>query len=169
MREIQQLELFIHEHYATLCTIAIRFVGSPDIAQDIAQEVIIKYWNNRKNNQEINSTENYLYIMVKNEALNYLRGIERENQRYNTLSTEEQDAPQILNKIIEEETNQILVHAINQLPTQSARIMRFVLSGYENKEIAQLIGVSVNTIKTLKYGAIRKLKEYFDTNDYEIN
>ena len=38
--------------------------------------------------------------------------------------------------------------------------MRLVLSGYENKEIAQVIGVSVNTIKTLKYSAMKKLKEY---------
>ena len=62
--------------------------------------------------------------------------------------------------LIEEEINQILIHAIDLLPVQSARIMRLILSGYENKEIAKVMGVSVNTIKTLKYAAIRKLREY---------
>ena len=46
--------------------------------------------------------------------------------------------------------------------------MRLVLSGYENREIAQIMDSSVNSIKTLKYGAIRKLREYFNSGDYEI-
>ena len=71
--------------------------------------------------------------------------------------------------LIEEEINQILIHAIDLLPVQSARIMRLILSGYENKEIAKVMGVSVNTIKTLKYAAIRKLREYFNSNDYELD
>ena len=35
--------------------------------------------------------------------------------------------------LIEEEINQILIHAIDLLPVQSARIMRLVLSGYETQ------------------------------------
>lgn len=98
--------------------------------------------------------------MIKNESLNYLRGTEREKKRYNKLEIEEYEHPTVLNRLIEEDINQILIDAINTLPGQSARIMRLVLSGYENKEIAQVIGVSVNTIKTLKYSAMKKLKEF---------
>ena len=146
-----------------MCAVALRFIGSPDIAQDITQEVIIKFWKNRANYENIKSTDNFLYTMIKNEALNYLRGSQREKQRYNHLEVEE------LNMLIEEEINQILIHAIDLLPVQSARIMRLILSGYENKEIAKVMGVSVNTIKTLKYSAIRKLREYFNSNDYELD
>ena len=106
--------------------------------------------------------------MIKNEALNYLRGSQREKQRYNHLEVEEFEHPKVLNMLIEEEINQILIHAIDLLPVQSARIMRLILSGYENKEIAKVMGVSV-TIKTLKYAAIRKLREYFNSNDYELD
>ena len=157
MREDQQLEIFIRKHYSSMCAVALRFIGSPDIAQDITQEVIIK------------STDNFLYTMIKNEALNYLRGSQREKQRYNHLEVEEFEHPKVLNMLIEEEINQILIHAIDLLPVQSARIMRLILSGYENKEIAKVMGVSVNTIKTLKYSAIRKLREYFNSNDYELD
>ncbi len=168
MRKSHELETFIKEHYAPLCAVAVRFVGSSDIAQDIAQDVIIKFWENQHNQQDIKAIDNFLYTMVKNESLNYLRGIRRENQRYDKLEIEEYEDPQVLNLLIAEDTNQALVSAINTLPAQSARIMRLVLSGYENREIAQIMGISVNSIKTLKYGAIRKLREYFNSGDYEI-
>ena len=148
--------------------VALHFVGSPDLAQDITQEIIIKFWKNKEKYLELESIDNFLYTMVKNEALNYLRGVRRENQRYDKLEIEEYEDPKVLNLLIAEDTNQALINAINTLPAQSARIMRLVLSGYENREIAQIIGISVNSIKTLKYGAIRKLREYFNSGDYEI-
>ena len=146
-----------------MCATAFHFIGSQDLAQDITQEVIIKFWQN-KEDLEIRFIENFLYTMIKNEALNYLRGVERENKRISKLEIETSEDSHVLNLLIAEETNQLLIQAINQLPTQSARIMRLVLSGYENKEISQVMGVSVNTIKTLKYAAIRKLREYFDSH-----
>ena len=61
--------------------VALRFIGSPDIAQDITQEVIIKFWKNRENYPDIESASSYLYTMIKNESLNYLRGTEREKKK----------------------------------------------------------------------------------------
>ena len=98
MNDPIELEQFIQKHYTTICTIALKFVGSSDIAQDIA--------------------------------------------------------------------HQILIHAIRQLPTQSERIILLTLAGNNVKEIAEIIGVSVNTVRTLKYGAIRKLREYFIARNY---
>lgn len=146
-----------------MCAVALRFIGSPDIAQDITQDVIIKFWKNRQVHENIESIDNFLYTMIKNESLNYLRGTEREKKRYDKLEIEEYEHPTVLNQLIEEDTNQILIDAIDKLPKQSARIMRLVLSGYENQEIAQVMGVSVNTIKTLKYTAMKKLKEFLSS------
>ena len=161
MKEYAAIEVFIKKHYAALCATALKFVASPEIAQDIAQEVIIHFWEKQDQHQNLNSVENYLFIMVKNESLNYLRSVQRENQRHQKLEGQETEEPQIFNLLVEEETNQMLTTAINNLPEQSARILRLVLSGYENKEIARLLGISINTVKTLKYGAIRKLRQYF--------
>ena len=116
MKEYAELENFIRKHYAALHTSALKFVKSEAAAQDITQEVIIRYWENQEKCHTIESVENFLFVMIKNEALNYLRGLERENKRY-------------------------------------ARL--------ENKEISRLLKVSVNTVKTLKYSAIRKLREHF--------
>ena len=161
MKEYVELESFIRKHYAALHTSALKFVKSDTIAQDITQEVIIRFWENREKHRMIDSIENFLFVMIKNEALNYLRGLQRENNRYSRLESPESEEPQIFNLLVEEETNQMLITAIDTLPEQSRRIIRLALSGLENKEIARLLEISVNTVKTLKYGAIRKLRTYF--------
>ena len=166
MKEYAELENFIRKHYAALYTSALKFVKSEAVAQDIVQEIIIRYWENQEKYNTIESIENFLFVSVKNEALNYLRGIERENNRYARLENPESEEPQIFNLFIEEETNQMLLTAIGQLPEQSARIIRLALSGLENKEISRLLDVSVNTVKTLKYSAIRKLREHFQKKSY---
>lgn len=166
MDDFIELELFISKHYASICAVALKFVGSPDVAQDITQDIIVKFWENKQRYKNLESIESFLFIMTKNESLNYIRKIKRENDRYNQIYTGESEEPTILNQIIEEEANQILIQAIQQLPPQSERIIRLTLVGHNSKEVAEIIGVSVNTVRTLKYGAIRKLREYFISNNY---
>jgi RNA polymerase sigma factor (sigma-70 family) len=156
-------DIFIKEHYASLCTVAERFVKSSAVAQDIAQEVIIKYWVN-PNRDNITSVNDYLFVMVKNFSLNYLRGRKRENQRYFTIKSEREDKDdELFNILVEEEYNQLLINVIDQLPKPNARVIRYALSGYNNKEISILLGISINTVKSMKYSAVRKLREYFDS------
>ena len=111
MKEIQQLEIFIRTYYSFMCATAFHFIGSQDLAQDITQEVIIKFWQN-KEDLEIRFIENFLYTMIKNEALNYLRGVERENKRISKLEIETSEDSHVLNLLIAEETNQLLIQAI---------------------------------------------------------
>jgi len=143
--------------------VAERFVKSSAIAQDLAQDVIIKYWVNQ-NRENITSVNDYLFIMIKNASLNYLRGKKRETQRYFNINSESADKDdELFNILVEEEYNQLLISVIDQLPKQNARVIRYALSGYNNKEISILLGISINTVKSMKYSAIRKLKEYFDS------
>lgn len=168
MADAEQLEAFIREHYVTIYTTALKFVGSRDCAQDIAQDIIVKFWENREKYQNLDSIKNFLFIITRNEALNYLRGLQRENLRHEQLYSETEQQYDLLDKIIEEESNQILLDAIGQLPPQSNRIIRLSLTGKNMKEIAETLNVSVNTVRTLYYGAIRKLREYFIENKHKL-
>ena len=165
MEDYSALEKFIRNHYASLCAVARRFVDN-DTAQDITQNVLFKFWEKREKYMNLDSIDDFLFIMIRNEAISHLRQVKHEKERYAKLPQDESEDPEILNILIEEDSNQILVNGINQLPPQAALIMRLVLSGYDNKEIALLIDVSINTVKTLKYGAIRKLREYFNNHKF---
>lgn len=65
-----------------------RFVDK-DTAQDITQEVLFKFWKNREQHKDIKESDNFLFIMVKNETLSYLRSRKRENEQYKQLEQEE--------------------------------------------------------------------------------
>ena len=55
--------------------------------------------------------------------------------------------------LIEEETYRIIMEAIDALPVQSGRVIKLSLEGKQNKEISENLGISVNTVKSLKYKA----------------
>lgn len=155
MYDVAMLEKFISEHYAAMKNLALRFVKSPDIAEDIVQEIIISFWNKR-DDSVIHSMNNFLYTTVKNRCLDHIKSSKREGERYKNI-----DSTFFENTVIEQDLNQILVDSIDHLPQRSGDIIRLVLSGYTNKEISSTIGISINTVKTLKYGAIKKMREFF--------
>lgn len=167
--ENKELTEFIRTHYASMYAVALKIAGSHDAAQDIIQDVITRFWQGRQKHATLDSVNNYLFIMVRNASLNYLRSRRREQVRYRKMEVEYQYEPDIFNILIEEEFNNLLMSAISKLPLQSARIIRLSLTGLDNREIAQLLGVSVNTVKTLKYGAIRRLREYFEKMNFDMS
>lgn len=162
------LESFIREHFASLCTIAFKLTGNSETAQDIAQEVIIKFWENRIQHENLESIKNYLFIMVRNESLNFLRGLAREKRRYEKISFNNEQEDSLWDTIIEQEANSILIEAIAGLPPQCKRIVNLSLSGKNTKEIAEELDIAVNTVKVLKSRAIHKLRKYFLENDIWI-
>lgn len=165
MKNYAELEQFIRLHYASLCSQAELYVDK-DSAKDIVQEIIVKFWENPQKFKAIDSIDDFLFIMVRNESLMYLRKRQREKNRYAQIEKTPWEEPNFLHAMIEEETNRILLQAIKQLPPHTAHIVRLILSGYSNKEIAYLLDVSINTVKTLKYAAIRKLREFFEKYDF---
>lgn len=156
---------FIREHFASLCAIAFKLTGDSETAKDIAQEVIIKFWENRKQCEKMESVENYLFIMARNESLNYLRGISREKKRYKEVEFIHEREDSLWDTIIEQESNLLLLEAIDTLPPQCKRIVDLSLAGNSTKEIAAELDIAVNTVKVLKSRAIHKLREYFSEND----
>ena len=160
-RDELELGRFIREHFASLCAIADHIIGDRDAAQDIAQEVLIKYWENKQPHESIASVKDYLFIMVRNEALNYLRSRERARSRHEKAFAESEKEESPWDRIMEEETNQMLLDAIETLPAQCKRVVNLSLEGNTANEIALILNISANTVKVLKNRALQKLREYF--------
>ncbi len=61
--------------------------------------------------------------------------------------------------LIEEETYRLLDAAIQQLPSRTREVILLAPQGRNNPEIAEILGVSINTIKTLKKNAYVDLRQ----------
>lgn len=75
--------------YDRLFRIAYYYVKHKDGAQEIVLDVFMRLWEQRKKLPEVNSIEDYCFILTKNAALNYL---EKES-RYTAQSAEHLPEP----------------------------------------------------------------------------
>ena len=143
-----------------------RFVDEKDAAADLVQEALLAYWNRRKEFKTVIEAKAFLYGTMKNMCLNHLR-TKKVHGRYvqktmeeAELTTEAVDEPLLIsNAIIEEETFALLYHALSELPPREKEILELSLQGKKNQAIADALCLSVNTIKTLKLRAYRRLRE----------
>jgi len=148
------------EYYPRLVLYAFEIIGDKCQAEDVVQEAFVKYWKNKGNVATQPTTiKNYLYATVRNASFNILRH-EKVKQRFcQQQVTEEAEEQNALYTLIQSEVIAALAKAIHSLPEGCQRISCLsFLEGMKNEEVANHLGVSINTVKTQKRRAIQLLR-----------
>lgn len=133
-----------HEYYAPLVLYARRFVGDADVAEDVVQEFFCALWENRKQLKDIQSFKTYLYVSVRNRALNYLR--DRHVVSIEGVEIGKED--DFLMEMMEQEVYRELYTAIHKLPNKCRDIFLMKLGGQDNQKIALELGISEETVRS---------------------
>lgn len=154
-------ELLVRRYYVPLCSFVHHIVQDEHSAEDIIQELFLKFWLNRLKLPSDLLVKEYLYTGARNAALNHIRSIKRRDSHHQKYATE--DNLFFENYVIEEETNRLLYEALQKLPPRSAQIMQLTLEGLKMEKIAEDLSISIHTVKTLKYEALRKLRKSLET------
>jgi RNA polymerase sigma-70 factor (ECF subfamily) len=133
----------------------------PDVAavEDMVQEAFISLWEKRGDFHHLNALKSFLYTSVRNKCLNHLKHISVQRKNEAALVYELESDHRFDHHVIEEETFRQLLTEILGLPQAAQQIMILALNGLKNPEIADELGVSVNTVKTQKKIAYAKLKD----------
>lgn len=150
-------EVYEH-HFHPLAAFGYKFV--PDVAavEDMVQEAFISFWEKRKDFAHPAAVKSFLYTSVRNKCLNHLKHLAVQRKHEASLVSELGSDAAFGRMVIEEETFARLLEEIRALPPASHEIMILALNGMKNPEIAEELGVSVNTVKTQKKIAYAKLK-----------
>lgn len=147
--------------YDTLCLFAQRFTCDYTVAEDIVQEAFIALWDARAAVASLPHARSFLYRVCRNRALDWLRHEKIKNDFLDKSVAMLEDEEQFTRFVIEEEVGRILALTQAQLPEQCRLIFTLaVLRGMGNAEIAERLGISVNTVKTQKKIAYRRLREH---------
>lgn len=140
---------------------ALRLTKSPEMAQDLAQEVFIKLWDNRAALGGINNIRAYLYTITRNLTHDHLRKqVLRESNRdflstYFSLNT---STPQQL--LENKELGHKLNAAIQKLPEYQRNVFNMsYIEGLSHKEIAQKLGITPLTSRVYLVRAINLLRK----------
>ncbi len=154
-------------YYITLCVFANKFVENEDAAADIVQDCFVKLWQIRADFFYLHQVKSFLYTSVRNKALNEIEHEKVVHEFANTFIEKSKESF-FRDHLIEEETYRILTEAIDQLPQQTAAVMRLALEGLKNGQIADNLGVSEETVRSLKKIAYKKLRVYLKEYYYLI-
>lgn len=156
------------QHYALLCHFATFYLHDKFTAETVVEDVIFHLWANRDNLTINTSLRNYLTRAVRNKCLDYLKLKRTQNEQamstlsdgmnYYMNSQIATDSPfgTLLSKELEEEIS----NAINSLPKECRTV--FLKSRMENKknqEIADELGISINTVKYHLKNALKFLRD----------
>lgn len=154
----QGCSLLFRLYFGPLCSHAIRFVYSKQVAEDIVAEVFYKFWDNRIFQKITTSYRAYLFKSVRHAAYNYVKfNLSKVRDAKCLPDGACSDPCEILQC---DELHQLLEEIINSLPKQCKRV--FLLSRMENKrysDIAAELDISVKAIEAHVSKALHILRE----------
>ncbi len=163
--DIKTFNSFYNKYYPSLCKFSFQFVKSEDTAADIAQETMIEFWLNKQIQSSLNHSKAYLYTIAKNKSLNNLRKIKVDNHYLLQQMVDNEEGVVSVSYLKDEECS-LLSRAINLLPQQTQKIIQLTLNNYRNSDITEELDISINTVKTLKKRAYKKLRELLKDHIY---
>lgn len=157
------------ELYIPLCQYALKFVNERCVAEDIAQDTFVYFWENRERISKMESVKAYLLVAVKNKSLNYLKAKYIRNTIHEIDSYRDSMIDNIQPSALEllecGELEAILENALNHLPERCRIIFTMKrFGGKTNKEIAEILNISVRTVEAQMTIAIKKLTSFVNSH-----
>lgn len=135
-----------------------QFVHRDDEAADIVQDTFLKLWVKRNSFGEIRNHETFAMTMVKNASIDRLR--KRKNLRLDELKMEPEFKHTPLDSLTQSEAYEQILQAMKYLSEQQQMLLNLRdIEGYEYDEIAEISGLSINTIRVNISRARNTIKE----------
>jgi len=156
----QAFEELVKRHQRQIYALALKMVKNHDDASDIAQDVFLKAYEVLGTFQKKSSFHTWLYRITVNFCINYLRRDKTKNhvelESYHAV-----EAAQAFDNMDTLELQDALNDAIHHLPEkQQTTVMLRVCEGLPYKDIAQMLGCSVGTVKANYFHAVKNLRRF---------
>ena len=180
-------ELLLTRHEQGVYRYVLRFISSPSMAEELTQEVFLRVCKVAHKYSKKARFTTWLYTIARNLCIDVLRRQKtRQEVSFSGMKRDAEEGPDLLellsdkdavmasSKVLREEFRHTLNDALEVLSEEQREV--FVLrefSGLKFREIADLVGVSENTIKSrMRYaleslrGSLAAYKDFsFDTDE----
>ena len=149
-----------NRYHRLLYSVSYRYLMDREKSEEAVQYVFVRLWEFRSDLNIGISLKNYLFTMTRNYVLNVIRNensvIEKQYELAQRTSEYEDD---FIEKLENRERMDIFYKALDKLPEQKREIcLMKVREELSNKEIAERMNLSVNTIKTHYSEALKLLR-----------
>lgn len=158
MKNKREFDLFFKKHYTLFLSFACRYRLDTEEARDIVQDVFIAFWEQHENFSSIVAIKAFFYRSIANRCLNHLKHEDVKSRYAESQIREMQSEEFIQENIIREEVSFIVRKKIKELTPREQEIIILSLQNKSNQEIADLLSLSVPTVKTHKMHAYARLR-----------
>lgn len=141
-----------------------KITKSEGIAEEIVHDVFLKIWINRKKINPQLAFDAYLFKMIKNRALNFLRQAARDQKSRERLTEYFRQLPErspTEDLMVSAEYQRVLTEAVARLPPRRKLVFRMSRQqGMTHAEIAEALKLSPGTVKLHIIHAVKSIKDY---------
>lgn len=158
-KHVKAFHRLFERFYSSLVAFSLRYVPDREVGEDIVQDFFVQLWESDNFFPSYNHLRNYLYTSVRNACLNYLKHVQVEKKYidYCLESTEEEEELDL--SVAREELYRLLFQVIEELPARRKEIFQLYIEGKTNVEIAEMLNISTETVKTAKKESMRYIRE----------
>lgn len=141
----------IYRHYSPyIYKRVLLLLHSPQLAEDVTQEIFMKVWQDRFTMAEIRSLTSYLLVVARNHTLNVLKKASRTREGMGEIihhfdTTSHSTEYEVLNN----EYSSFIQRKLSELPPRSREI--FVMCREQSRsysEVAETLGISRDAVKS---------------------
>ena len=163
--DIKAYDELFHMLYGRLTAFAMRYLKDQESAEEVVEEAMVVLWEKRELFDSIGSLKSYLYNTVRNASLDWIKSKGKNASLLELESYESLAAADAF--ILEEEVHAVLYQAMAALPPKCRRVFELsCLEGLKYSEIADDMGISLNTVKSQRARAIQLLQEMLKDYPY---
>lgn len=154
------------KYYAKLLFYATRIVGEEG-AEDVVQDVFVELWNRKETIEIGDQIQAFLYRAVYTRSLNVLKHKTIEDNYCSSMEEINQkraefyhpDNNEVIKRIENHELRSEIYEAINELPDKCKEVFKLsYLHHMKNKEIADILNISMRTVEAHMYKALKFLR-----------
>ncbi|ALR29261.1 hypothetical protein ATE47_01365 [Chryseobacterium sp. IHB B 17019] len=156
-------EIIYSNHKKKITQRLLRLLTSPDLVEDVLQELFIKLWNNRKSIDAEKPIEAYLYRIATNLVNDYFREISKNKKLAEELWHRISEFYNPFEEISQVSADSELFRSIDRLPEQRRKV--FLLCKLEKKsyaEVSRLLQISEAAVNDHITKANRFLRDNYD-------
>lgn len=141
---------------------AMKFIKSREFAEDIFQDAFTVVWQGRRFINPDASFSSYLYTIVRNRILNQIRDMTNEDQLKEHILSQAVDATNdTKSEILLNDLKEIVGRALEQLTPRQREVFKMSRDQQmSHKEIADALGVSVNTVQEHISVSLKVIRTY---------
>lgn len=154
------------ELYATyknrLIYFAMRFLKSREYAEDVFQDAFTVVWQSRRFINPDASFSSYLYTIMRNRILNQLRNAANEEKLKESILSQALDYTEDTKReVMLNNLKSLISHALQQLTPRQREIFEMSREAQlSHKEIADKLGISVNTVQEHISTSLKLIRTY---------